>query len=139
MDPGERTKDAGHHDEDRDAVSTTAARDDNGLKRAAAGTQDGRSGAAGGPGMGARRATKAKRRKESGDAPPLPRVQLDSLQRVRREMASLYAEAKHGRRDVGDSSKLVNMLALIARIIEGGELERRLVEVEKLAAGRGPP
>lgn len=65
---------------------------------------------------------------------------LESLSRVRREMAAIYAEAKAGRRDVGDASKLCNMLALIARLIEGGELEKRLVLVEKLAAeARGRP
>lgn len=51
-------------------------------------------------------------------------------------MSALYAEAKHGGRDVADASKLANMLALIGRIIEGGAVERRVEELEKLAAGR---
>ena len=64
-----------------------------------------------------------------------PRVRLDSLARIRREMAQLYAEAKHGRREVADASKLANMLALIARIIEGGELEQRLEVLERAQDG----
>ena len=48
---------------------------------------------------GARRGQKASGAAGSGAYPPLPRVQLDSLERVRREMARLYVEGKHGRRD----------------------------------------
>ena len=72
----------------------------------------------------------------SGAHPPLPRVQLDSLERVRREMARLYVEGKQGRRDVQDVSRLANVLALIGRMIEGGELERRLEALEA-RVGRG--
>lgn len=66
--------------------------------------------------------------------PPLPRLKLDSLQRVRLEMAQIYVEAKHGRRDVQDASRLANILALIGRLLEGGELESRLNQLERLLA-----
>lgn len=72
------------------------------------------------------------------DLPPTPRIRLDSMERVRREMTSIYAEAKHGRRDVAAASKLANMLALIGRLIEGGELEKRLDALEKLQGGPQP-
>src|SRR4051812_22005311 len=62
---------------------------------------------------------------------PLPRVQLDSIDRVRRELVRLYLEGKQGRRDVAEVSKLANVLALVARLVEGGELEGRLEELEK--------
>jgi hypothetical protein len=64
---------------------------------------------------------------------PLPRVQLDSLERVRREMARLYVEGKHGRRDVQEVSRLANVLALIGRMIEGADLERRIETLERQA------
>ena len=70
------------------------------------------------------------------DPGELPRVRLDSLERVRREMARLYVEGKHGRRPAGDVSKLANVLALVGRMIEGGELERRLAVLEERAARR---
>ena len=68
--------------------------------------------------------------------PPLPRVRLDSLERVRREMTRLYTEGKHGRRDVREVSRLANVLALVARLIEGSDLERRLAVLEERAARR---
>ena len=37
-------------------------------------------------------------------------------------MPRLYVEGKHGRRDVQDVSRLANVLALIGRMIEGGEI-----------------
>ncbi len=73
-----------------------------------------------------------------GGLPPLPRVQLDSIERVRREMARLYAEGKHGRRDVQDVSRLANVLALIGRMIEGSELERRIEGLEQAQAQPRP-
>ena len=63
---------------------------------------------------------------------PLPR--LGTLHEIRRELATLYREAKAGKRDVSEASKLANMLALIARIIEGGEIERRLEALEERRA-----
>ena len=62
------------------------------------------------------------------------RERLDTLPRIRREMCRLYLDGRDGRRDVGDVSKLSNVLALIARAIEGGEIEARL---EALESARG--
>ena len=62
------------------------------------------------------------------------RERLDTLPRIRREMTRLYIDGRDGRRDVGDVSKLSNVLALIARAIEGGEIEARL---EALESARG--
>jgi len=66
-----------------------------------------------------------------------PRLRLDSVARVRRELVALYAEAKAGRRDVGDTSKLAHVLGLIGRLIEADELERRLEALEARDAAGG--
>jgi hypothetical protein len=66
--------------------------------------------------------------------PPTPR--LDSIAGVRRELARLYREARASGMDVGDASKLANILQILGRMIEGAELERRLGELERRAEGR---
>lgn len=64
-------------------------------------------------------------------APAERRPRLDSLGKVRRELAVIYFEGKHGKRDVLDASRLGNLLAVIARVLEGSELERRLEALER--------
>jgi hypothetical protein len=62
------------------------------------------------------------------------RLRLDSLDRVRREMAKLYRAAAHDRaRDIGDASKLAHILTMIARILEGSDLEKRIAALEAAA------
>lgn len=46
-------------------------------------------------------------------------------------MSKLYKEGKAGSRDVGDVSKLANVLGLMARLIETSDLEARLQKLEK--------
>ena len=62
-----------------------------------------------------------------------PRVQLDTLPRVRREAARLYMAARRGEITAADASRLASVLGLVGRLIEGGEIERR---IEILEAGR---
>jgi hypothetical protein len=52
---------------------------------------------------------------------------------VRRELARLYKEARAGGLDVGDASKLANILQILGRMIEGSVLEQRVVELERQA------
>ena len=66
------------------------------------------------------------------------RARLDTLPRVRRELARIYAEARDGKRDVAAASKLGHMLAILGRLIEGAELEERIARVEA-ALGDGKP
>jgi hypothetical protein len=75
---------------------------------------------------------------EEGIPPPgRCRLRLDSLDRVRREMAKVYRAAAHDRtRDVNDASKLVHILALIGRILEGSDLEKRIAALEAAARER---
>ena len=76
-------------------------------------------------GTDSRAAPKANRK------PPAPR--LDSAARVRRELARLYGEARSGALAVGDASKLANVLQILGRMIETGDLEGRLEELERRA------
>jgi predicted transcriptional regulator len=63
--------------------------------------------------------------------PPYKRVTLSEARHVRAELAKLYREARQGKVDVTDASKLANMLQILYRIIEGSDLEKRLEEIEK--------
>lgn len=45
-------------------------------------------------------------------------------------MAKLYREARAGKIDVQDASRLANILMLIGRMIEGSDFERRLEALE---------
>lgn len=75
------------------------------------------------------------------DTPPRVRINLSTIGAVRMELARLYREGKAGQRDIGDVSRLANVLALMGRLIEGSDLEKRLEELEQRAAeentGRG--
>jgi hypothetical protein len=71
-----------------------------------------------------------------GGIPPAgrpPRLRLDSLARVRFELVRIYREARDGKRDVSDASKLAHILALIGRILEGSDLEKRIAVLEQQA------
>ena len=69
-------------------------------------------------------------------SPPAPavrryRARLDTVGNVSRELAKLYREARSGKIDISDASKLSNMLAIIGRIIGESELEVRLEALEQ--------
>jgi hypothetical protein len=70
---------------------------------------------------------------ENGEVHPpgRPRLRLDSLDRIRRELTKIYRQGRDGERDVGDSSKLAHILALVARIVEGSDLEKRITALEQ--------
>jgi hypothetical protein len=68
---------------------------------------------------------------------PRPRLQLDSLTRVRREAVKLYREGRDGLRDVSEVSKLTHCLDVIRRMTESSELEQRIEALEQ-QAGRRP-
>ena len=58
------------------------------------------------------------------------RVKLDTVTDARKEMSKLYREARAGKIDIADASKLANILMLIGRMIEGSDFERRLEALE---------
>jgi len=82
--------------------------------------------------------TTPKPRASAGAEPqPTPsrlRLPLASIEDVRRELARLYREAKSGRRDVQDASRLAHILGALGRMIEGADLERRIAALEGAAA-----
>lgn len=61
---------------------------------------------------------------------PRLRLKLSTIDDVKAELARLYRSAKAKQTDVGDASKLANMLALLGRLIEGADLERRIAAIE---------
>jgi hypothetical protein len=43
----------------------------------------------------------------------------------------IYRQGRDGERDVSDASKLANILTMIARILEGSDLEKRIAALEQ--------
>ena len=82
----------------------------------------------------AARAVKASNGAALANAPRRSRLRLDTLDRVRRELVKLYREGRDGLKDTQDVSRLANVLAIVGRLIEGGELEHRLEAIEKRTA-----
>lgn len=66
--------------------------------------------------------------------PPTPRqkgsIQLTKISDVRYEVAKLYREARTGKIDVQDATRLAYLLQVLAKIIENGELEKRIEALE---------
>lgn len=58
------------------------------------------------------------------------RVKLETITDARKEMSKLYREARSGKLDISDASKLTNILMLIGRMIESSDLERRVAVLE---------
>ena len=61
---------------------------------------------------------------------PTPRLELNTLDAVRREMARLYRNTKAGNIPTADASRLAFVLAQIAKLIEIGTLEKRIARLE---------
>jgi hypothetical protein len=85
-----------------------------------------------------------KRRLETAKLPPViidatsgactptpPKIKLNSLDDVRREMASVYREARGGRMDASEAGRLTYILIGIGKLIEVTDIERRLVQMER--------
>lgn len=64
--------------------------------------------------------------------PPLPasKVNLANPEFIRQEMARVYREARGGKLDPADATKLVYMLSQIGKLWELSELESRLQMLE---------
>jgi hypothetical protein len=73
---------------------------------------------------------------ESADAPgtsPKPKgreARLDRAERVRREMARVYWQAKRGDVSATNAARFVFILAEIAKLLRDVEIEARLVALE---------
>lgn len=65
--------------------------------------------------------------------PPRPRqrrIKLATLRDVQREMARVYRDMRNGRLDPSDGAKMTYTLATLGKMIETGDLERRVAELE---------
>lgn len=61
---------------------------------------------------------------------PSPRLKLETVQNVRRELARIYREARRGELKAETATKLAYLLDLMARMIERSDLERRIEQLE---------
>lgn len=59
------------------------------------------------------------------------RAKLTSVRDVSAELAKLYREARAGKIETADASRLGNLLAIVARILSDSELEARIEALEK--------
>lgn len=75
-------------------------------------------------------------RANAGKSGPPPRVrcQLNTIDQVKNELARLYRSAKAKTTDVGDASRLANLLSILARLIESSDLEKRIEAIEQRQA-----
>ena len=58
---------------------------------------------------------------------------LETLTDVRREMARVYRNMRHGRIDTQDATRMTYVLTQIAKIIQTAELEARIERLEAAA------
>lgn len=64
--------------------------------------------------------------------PPPRRFSLATVRGCRSELASLYRMARAGQMDLSEACKFGYLVTSIAKLIEIGDLERRLNELEHL-------
>lgn len=64
--------------------------------------------------------------------PTPPKIKLNNIEDVRREMATIYREARAGRMDVTDVGKLAYVLTGIGKLIEIEAIERRIAALETM-------
>jgi hypothetical protein len=63
---------------------------------------------------------------------PTPRVgRLDTLTAVRRELAKVYKDARTGKLDPQDGTRLGFLLVSLAKLIESSDLEARIAALEQ--------
>ncbi|MDD2500781.1 MAG: hypothetical protein PHN92_08180 [Geobacter sp.] len=63
-------------------------------------------------------------------------IPLSRLSDVRFEVARLYREARSGKLDVQNATRLAYLLQVLAKVIEGGELEKRIEALEQAQEGK---
>lgn len=73
---------------------------------------------------------------DSDHPPSRQRLPLRTIRDCSREMAKIYREARAGKLDVSDASRLSNMLAVLARMLETSDLEKRVESLENQQSGR---
>ena len=71
---------------------------------------------------------------EKSAKPPRLRLKLRTIDDCAVELAKLYKAAKAGEIETADASRLGNLLSILSRMIQGGELERRITRLEESEA-----
>ncbi len=64
------------------------------------------------------------------------RIRLSTIDEVRKEMAAVYREARHGLIPISDGAKLTYMLNVLVGVIRDGELEVRITALEAQNSNR---
>ena len=67
--------------------------------------------------------------------PTPPKIKLSSVEDVRREMATIYREARTGRLDISEAGRLAYILTGIGKLIEVESIEKRLTALENHEKG----
>ena len=62
--------------------------------------------------------------------PTPPRIDLKTIDDLRVEMARVYRDMRAGQIETADGTKLAYVLAQLGKLIEAGELEKRLEALE---------
>lgn len=62
--------------------------------------------------------------------PPRPRLRLTTVREVRRELAKLYTEARTGKIETSDATRLAYLLTSLANMIRDSEMEERIEALE---------
>ena len=63
--------------------------------------------------------------------PTPPKIKLNTIGDVRREMGTIYREARAGKLDISDAGRLAYVLNGIAKLVEVELIEGRLAELER--------
>lgn len=63
--------------------------------------------------------------------PAPPKIKLNSIGDVRREMGTIYREARAGKLDISDAGRFAYVLTGIGKLIEVELIEQRLAQLER--------
>lgn len=63
--------------------------------------------------------------------PTPPKIRLNTLADVRREMATIYREARAGKIDISDAGRLAYILTGVGKLVEQELIEDRLADLER--------
>lgn len=63
--------------------------------------------------------------------PTPPKIKLNELEDVRREMARVYREARDGKMDASEAGRFAYILSSIGKLIEATDIEKRLLQMER--------
>ena len=63
--------------------------------------------------------------------PTPPKIKLNTLEDLRRELARVYRDARAGTIDVSEAARLTYILTGVGKFIEAADLEKRLAQMER--------